>query len=596
MAAAGFGADLLVANEVVDARRLEALAALDGDVMVTVAIDSAATLDAAARAGLRHCVVDVDVGLPRCGCAPGEAGRLADAARARGLTVRGVMGYEGHLMMVADRAEQRERVEAAMALLRAAHEDVGGDIVSAGGTGTYDLHDRTGITELQAGSYALMDTAYGTLGLPFGPALSVVGTVIAVKSGYAVADVGLKALGMDHGNPSIPGAKVWFCSDEHITFNVLDAAGEGAGAPAVPTPGLHHRTTRPDRPRCGRRRRWSARRADAGPHHRTTRPRPPPMRPANAEPRGEWRPSSGTGCTCCRPTSTRRWRCTRSPGSCAARRSSTAGRSTCAAGDETSRRGATALAWACVATGAGILVSPLAHLVHRRYNTLEVIAQSLVHWAGLLAVPPALVAARSRNRRLGLAAGSIGVGGLAAAAWIAGRPEPATSAPVVTVAHFNLLYLNERLALDLAAIAATGADVLTFSEVTPRHLATLQHSALARHYPYRIERPGPYAAGTALWSRLPVSEVDGPVLEHHTVAGDVDLGPSGPVRVIVIHTRSPMHHFGEWADDLAELAGTFVPDEPAVMIGDFNAGWGHPDCAPSPWPGGVTPTAPGVVA
>ncbi len=63
----------------------------------------------------------------------------------------------------------------------------------------------------------------------------MVGTVIAVKSGYAVADVGLKALGMDHGNPSIPGAKVWFCSDEHITFNVLDAAGEGAGAPAVPT-------------------------------------------------------------------------------------------------------------------------------------------------------------------------------------------------------------------------------------------------------------------------------------------------------------------------------------------------------------------------
>ena len=152
------------------------------------------------------------------------------------VAVRGVMGYEGHLMMVPDRAEQRGRVEAAMALLRAAHDDVGGDIVSAGGTGTYDLHDRTGITELQAGSYALMDTAYGTLGLPFGPALWVAGTVIAVKSGYAVADVGLKALGMDHGNPSIPGARVWFCSDEHITYNVLNAAGEGAGAPAVPKP------------------------------------------------------------------------------------------------------------------------------------------------------------------------------------------------------------------------------------------------------------------------------------------------------------------------------------------------------------------------
>ncbi|MBA2554922.1 MAG: metal-activated pyridoxal enzyme, partial [Geodermatophilaceae bacterium] len=33
-----------------------------------------------------------------------------------------------------------------------------------------------------------------------------------------VADVGLKSLGMDHGSPTIPGATVWFCSDEHTTF------------------------------------------------------------------------------------------------------------------------------------------------------------------------------------------------------------------------------------------------------------------------------------------------------------------------------------------------------------------------------------------
>jgi D-threonine aldolase len=34
-----------------------------------------------------------------------------------------------------------------------------------------------------------------------------------------VADCGLKALGMDHGNPTIEGGhQVWFVSDEHITF------------------------------------------------------------------------------------------------------------------------------------------------------------------------------------------------------------------------------------------------------------------------------------------------------------------------------------------------------------------------------------------
>ena len=40
----------------------------------------------------------------------------------------------------------------------------------------------------------------------------------AVRTRHAVADVGLKALGMDHGNPAIADAVVWFCSDEHITF------------------------------------------------------------------------------------------------------------------------------------------------------------------------------------------------------------------------------------------------------------------------------------------------------------------------------------------------------------------------------------------
>ena len=33
-----------------------------------------------------------------------------------------------------------------------------------------------------------------------------------------VADCGLKALGMDHGDPSVQDAEVWFCSDEHLTF------------------------------------------------------------------------------------------------------------------------------------------------------------------------------------------------------------------------------------------------------------------------------------------------------------------------------------------------------------------------------------------
>jgi D-serine deaminase-like pyridoxal phosphate-dependent protein len=183
-----------------------------------VAVDSEATIKAAANGGVGEVVIDVNVGLPRCGCEPNDAGRLADLARRRGLEVRGVMGYEGHVVGLADRAERTEKVAESMGMLMRAAESVGGEMVSAGGTGTFDIN--TWATEIQAGSYALMDTAYSALDLPFRQALSVLATVISVSQKFAVADCGLKALGMDHGPPSMDdaGGKVWFCSDEHLTF------------------------------------------------------------------------------------------------------------------------------------------------------------------------------------------------------------------------------------------------------------------------------------------------------------------------------------------------------------------------------------------
>jgi D-serine deaminase-like pyridoxal phosphate-dependent protein len=212
LAAAGLGDDLLLANEVLDARRLGALHA-----RVTVAVDSETTIAAAADGGVREVLVDVNVGLPRCGCDPADAGRLADVARRRGLVVRGVMGYEGHTMLLPDGTVRRRVAGEAMELLRAAHALVGGDVVSAGGTGTYDVASIA--TEIQAGSYALMDTAYAKLGLPFREALAIVGTVISTSAqGYAVADVGLKALGMDHGPSPMVDGEPWFYSDEHVTF------------------------------------------------------------------------------------------------------------------------------------------------------------------------------------------------------------------------------------------------------------------------------------------------------------------------------------------------------------------------------------------
>jgi D-serine deaminase-like pyridoxal phosphate-dependent protein len=214
MARAGLGDDLLLANECVDSERLRALAGCPG--RVTVAVDSDATVDAAAANGIREVLVDVNVYLPRCGCPPDDAPRLATRARAAGLDVRGVMGYEGHAVLIADRADRAAKTRQAMERLALVAEAVGGDVISAGGTGTYDLN--TAATEIQAGSYALMDGDYGKLDLPFARALAIAATVIHANDRWCVADCGLKALGMDHGNPAIDEADVLFCSDEHLTF------------------------------------------------------------------------------------------------------------------------------------------------------------------------------------------------------------------------------------------------------------------------------------------------------------------------------------------------------------------------------------------
>jgi D-serine deaminase-like pyridoxal phosphate-dependent protein len=221
LARAGLSDDLLLANEVLRCGRLGAL--VSEGARVTVAVDSAATVEAAADGGVGEVVVDVNVGLPRCGCDPDDAGGIAEMARARGLEVRGVMGYEGHAVGVEDRATRVRLTAISMALLRTAHQLVGGELVSAGGTGTYDINDDA--TEIQAGSYVLMDTAYGRLGLPFSQALGIWTTVISSSAEYAVGDAGLKALGMDHGNPDIPGHEVWFCSDEHVTFAPPEPVG-----------------------------------------------------------------------------------------------------------------------------------------------------------------------------------------------------------------------------------------------------------------------------------------------------------------------------------------------------------------------------------
>jgi D-serine deaminase-like pyridoxal phosphate-dependent protein len=232
--------DILIANEIVDREKCRRLAALARRAAVTVAVDSVVGLDrlsaAASEAGVTiDVLVDVNVGQNRCGVAPGdEAVALGKRAAATpGLRLRGVMGYEGHAVGIHDRAQRETAVRSSMNQLSStakafAAAGLPEDIVSGGGTGSYDISSTIdGITEIQAGSYALMDSDYGCLDMPFEQALFVLGTVVSRPiPERCVIDAGHKACTKDHGYPSVKGMKdatVLGLNDEH-TIIALPAA------------------------------------------------------------------------------------------------------------------------------------------------------------------------------------------------------------------------------------------------------------------------------------------------------------------------------------------------------------------------------------
>jgi len=234
---APFCDDVLIANEIVSASKCARITALQGRLRITVAVDSVTGVDALAAAardaGVRVGVlVDVNVGQGRCGVVPGDdAVELARRiSQTNGVVLRGVMGYEGHVQPIRDRAERESRAREAMAALvdTAARLRAAGhacEIVSAGGTGTYDISGRVdGVTEIQAGSYALMDSDYSAVQVPFEQAFWVLGTVVSRPApDRCVADCGHKATTKDHGLPTVAGlegATVVSLNDEHATISV----------------------------------------------------------------------------------------------------------------------------------------------------------------------------------------------------------------------------------------------------------------------------------------------------------------------------------------------------------------------------------------
>jgi D-serine deaminase-like pyridoxal phosphate-dependent protein len=158
--AAGLCDDILIANEVIGRDKCARVAALaKSGIDVKIGVDSEFGLEQVAQAAQDAgttvgVLVEVNVGF-RCGVAPGEpavalARRAADTA---GIELRGLAGYEGHAVGLEDRAQRENAARGAMERLLVSASalrevELPCDIVSAGGTGTYDMTGRTdGVTE-----------------------------------------------------------------------------------------------------------------------------------------------------------------------------------------------------------------------------------------------------------------------------------------------------------------------------------------------------------------------------------------------------------------------------------------------------------------
>ena len=249
MAAAGVRG-LLITTEIVSAAalaRLTALLRVAPDTMIVVdhPDNVAAVARAAASAGVvANVLVDVDVGGRRTGAAPADpALALARAVVAeRALRLRGLQGYAGHCAHVIGWSARREASHKAMAplmetrrLLERAGLPV--EIVAGASTGTYDIDSELdGLTELQSGSYCVMDLDYRRIGgrggeslTDFEMALTVIATVVSVPTAdRAMVDAGLKAFSTDKPFPpeavERSGLAYEFAGDEHGRLTVTDPA------------------------------------------------------------------------------------------------------------------------------------------------------------------------------------------------------------------------------------------------------------------------------------------------------------------------------------------------------------------------------------
>jgi D-serine deaminase-like pyridoxal phosphate-dependent protein len=188
-----------------------------------------------------------------------------------------VQAYVGHLQHIADVPARIAANQATIKTLAGVVADLRAvglppGIITGGGTGTHTSDLASGVfTEIQAGSYAVMDAEYDDCGAPdggdwpFQAALLLACSVVSARHRtHVTVDAGLKALSVD-GPPArvvtgAPEGSVWrSMGDEHgaifhpAALDALKAAGRDPLAFAAAIDAADKTLTAPDdAPKLGR--------------------------------------------------------------------------------------------------------------------------------------------------------------------------------------------------------------------------------------------------------------------------------------------------------------------------------------------------------
>lgn len=223
--------DILIANQIVGPQKMQRVANLTKRVNLRVCVDSADNVEQLSKAmsaagATLGVLIEIDIGMARCGIPPGEAAvPLAQRiAKSPGLRFDGLQGYDGHLQLMENMTEKKAKCLQSLEQLVATRRfieqaGVAVPIVTGAGTGTWEfVAGFPGVTEIQPGSFVLMDSIYHTVRPEFGCALSILATVVSVRPKWYNLDAGSKAISKDFGMPLIRGKseeKVTRLSEEH---------------------------------------------------------------------------------------------------------------------------------------------------------------------------------------------------------------------------------------------------------------------------------------------------------------------------------------------------------------------------------------------